>query len=283
MADVGRAQVVIQIGDSVIQTGDAYDWTLTHITDDEFIVPDVQIKRYGNIDGGYVAKRLNQPREITMYIQSKLNAPEQIDAAWLELKSKVSCKDDAVLTLTKHGVTRYAYGVITEIKKRSEDMAWSVPADVRIVFTAPDPWYYGEEKELSFQTVAPLLSFPLTITDAGIMVGSIVDGDSATFNYNGDEANGFTLTLTASGAVVNPYVEDADGNFVKALVTMASGDVVTIRTGVKPYVRLNGALCSRALLCSFFDLQPGENSLTVGADSGVASLAKVIRYAEKFQ
>jgi len=284
MAEVAKAQIKLQIGDNSFQTGDAYDWTLTHIVDDEFLTPDVPIGRYANIDGGYVKKQLNEPRPVTLYLQSKGREAAQIDAAWLELKKKLTCKKDAILTLYKHGVTRYLYGNLTEYKKRDDSMPWNVPADVKIEFTAPDPWYYGELIERSFQTVTPLLMFPLTIMTDGLTPGLIASGNSMSINYEGDEENGFDLTLTASGAVVNPYVQDAFGNYVKAIVTMASGDVLTIRTGVKPYVRLNGAICQRALLCSFFDLQPGAmNTLTVGADSGVALLAKVIGYKEKYQ
>lgn len=287
MAIVSAAQVRLAIGVNTIQTGDAYDWTLTHITQDEFMVCDVQIGQYANKDGGYFKKRRFEPREITMYIQSKLGTAAQIDATWLQLKNYMNAKQDATLTLYKHGVTRTAPGAITEVKKRDEDgMKWSQPADIKVVFTAPDPWLLSENISLSFLSETPLYMAPLTIIADGWTPGVVSSGNELTFTVGGDDADGtgFLLTLTATGAVVNPKVTNADGDYVKALKTMADGDVITIYTGAKPYVKFNGAWCPRDRLSEFFTLDIGSNTLTISADSGEGNwTAPQIDFKERYQ
>ena len=281
---VEQAQVKLEIGVNLIQTGSSFDWRLTHITNDTFMVADVTIGQYANKHGGYFKKRRYEPREITLYIQSKLGSAAQINATWLQLKSYMLSTRDAVFTLYKHGVTRTAYGAITEVKKRDEDgMKWVVPADIKVVFTAPDPWYTSEEISRPFLSEIPLFMFPFTILAEGVTTGVVVSGNSITFDVEGDDNPGFLLTLTANGAVVNPAVTNQDGLYVKAMKTMAAGDVIAIYTGAKPYVRYNGVLCPRDRASRFYELAIGSNTLTVSADSGADNLTKTISYKERYQ
>ena len=283
MGALDPTQVKLEIGANVVQTGDGYDWTLTQIEDDTFMVADVKIERYANRAGGYIKKRTFEPREITMYIQSKLNSPAQIDATWLQLKSYMIATRDAVLTLYAHGVTRTAPGTLVSVEKRSKDMKWNVPADIKLVFSAPDPWLLSTNINRAFTTELPLLMCPLTIIDTGLVGGVVTSGNAITFTVLGDDEPGFLLTLTASGAVVNPKVTNADGDYIKAIKTMADGDVITIDTGVKPFVRFNGAWCSRDKDSTFFELDIGANTLTISADSGVDNLTKTVEYQERYQ
>ena len=64
---------------------------------------------------------------------------------------------------------------------------------------------------------------------------------------------------------------------------LEEGDDITIYTGAKPYVKYNGAWCSRDRLSTFFPLDIGTNTLTISADSGVANLIPEIAYAERYQ
>lgn len=284
MAANEQAQVKLTIGANVIQTGDAYDWTLTHITHDTFMVADVKIGQYANKSGGYFKKRRFESREITMYIQSKLGSPAQIDATWLQLKNYINCTVDAELTLYKYGVTRYALGAVTEVTKRDEDgMKWNVPADIKVVFTAPNPWMLSDDITQSFISSVPLMMFPLTIIAEGMTVGVSSTGNELTFTVGGDDPAGFLITLTARGVVVNPTVTNQNGDYVSAIKTMADGDVLTIYTGDKPYVRCNGVLCPRTIASTFFELETGSNTITVSATSGVDLLTKTIEYQEHYQ
>lgn len=281
---VEQTQVKLEIGTNVVQTGDGYDWSLTHIIDDTFMVADVQIGQYANKDGGYFKKRRFQPREVVMYIQSKLNSAAQIDATWLQLKSYMNAKRDGAITLYKHGVVRTAPGAITSVRKRDEEgMKWNVPADIRVVFTAPDPWLLSDDITRAFSSEIPLFMAPFSIFADGYTPSVVTAGNTLTFTVGGDDEPGFLLTLTATGACVNPKVTNVAGEYVCAMKTMADNDVITIYTGAKPYVKYNGAWCSRDRLSTFFPLDIGTNTLTISADSGVANLIPEIAYAERYQ
>lgn len=282
---VEPTQVKLDIGVNSIQTGEGYDWNLTHIVEDTFMIADVQIGQYANKDGGYFKKRRFQPREFVMYIQSKLNSAAQIDATWLQLRSYMNAKRDATATLYKHGVARTGYGAITSVKKRDEDgMKWNVPADIRVVFTCPDPWLLSEDIEKAFSAELPLFIAPFSIFADGYTPSVVSSSNSLTFYVNGDDDAGFLLTLTATGACVNPKISNADGDYVRAIKTMADGDVITIKTGTKPYVKYNGAWCPRDKVYEPFLLTAGAwNTLTITADSGEANLIPEIKYAERYQ
>lgn len=281
---VEPTQVKIECGTNVVQTGADYDWNLTHIIEDTFMVADVEIGQYANRDGGYFKKRRFQPREIVMYIQSKLNSAAQIDATWLQLRSYMNAKRDGAITIYKHGVVRTAPGAITSVKKRDEDgMAWNVPADIRLVFTCPDPWLLSENIEKAFSAEVPLFMAPFSIFAGGYTPSVVSAGTSLTFTVGGDDEAGFLLTLTATGACVNPKVTNLAGEYIRAIKTMADGDVITIYTGAKPHVKYNGAWCSRDRLSTFFPLDIGTNTLTISADSGETNLIPEIAYAERYQ
>lgn len=282
---VSPTQVKLEIGSNVIQTGDAYDWTLTHIVDDTFMVADVTIGQYANKDGGYFKKRRFEPREITMYIQSKLNSAAQIEATWQQLTSYMNAKRDVIFTRYKHGTVRSAPGAITSVKKRDEDgMKWTVPADIRIVFTAPDPWLLSDNITRAFSAETPLFMVPFSVFADGWTPSVVSASNSLTFDVCGDDAPGFLLSLTATGAVVNPKITNANGDCICTIKTMAAGDVITFKTGTKPYVRFNGAWCPRTVDSTFFLLDIGSNTLTVSADSGASNLlAPEISYAERYQ
>lgn len=282
---VEQTQVKLECGTNVVQTGAAYDWTLTHIVEDTFMIADVQIGQYANKDGGYFKKRRFQPREFVMYFQSKLNSPAQIDATWLQLRSYMNAKRDATATLYKHGVVRTGYGAITSVKKRDEDgMAWNVPADIRVVFTAPDPWLLSDDITRAFSSEIPLFIAPFSIFADGYTPSVVTAGNELTFYVGGDDDAGFLLTLTANGACVNPKVSNASGQYVRAIKTMADGDVITIKTGAKPHVRINGVWCPRDRIYDPFLLEAGAwNTLTISADSGVTNLIPQLDYAERYQ
>jgi hypothetical protein len=285
MAAGDPTQIKLEIGANVIQTGDGYDWRLTQITNDTFMVADVQIGAYANRDGGYIKKRRFEPREPVMYIQSKLRSKEQIDATWLQLTSYMNCKRDAILTRYKHGVVRSLLGTLIDVKKRDEEgMKWNVPADIRVVFSAPDPWYESEEITRAFTSEIPLIYGPLTMMAEGFTGGLISSGNEITFDVEGDDPPPFLLKITATGAVVNPKITNAHGQYIKAKKTLATGDVLTVFTGAKPYLRCNGAWCSRDAASEFFELDIGSNTISISADSGIGNMTSPqINYKERYQ
>jgi hypothetical protein len=123
-----------------------------------------------------------------------------------------------------------------------------------------------------------------SIAATGWLTGQTSTGNEIVFDYNGQKENGFLLTLTATGAVTNPKVTNQNGDYVRVLDTLSNAEALTIdtRSGQKG-VAVDGVTTKYDRLSTFFELEKGENTLTVSADSGIANLVKVLTYTELYR
>lgn len=279
-----RKEIKLQVGTNVIQTGTAYDWNLISIQGDDYMDVDVSIENLGAQDGGYLKSIRYQPRYIDLILRSKLETSAQIDATELLLKSYLDSKLNTELTIYKNGVTRIGLGYVAKVEK-PRNLKWNSKPYLTVTVVLPDPWLYDEEHTNTFRAETPLISFPLSfIADVGLTVGVAVSGNTITFNVGGHDPCGFVLTLTASGATINPKVTNASGKYVRVLETMADEDVIVISTLARDkYTELNGVVCKYDRLSDFFSLAVGSNTLTVSADSGVDNLVKSLTWRERYR
>ena len=282
---VDRKEVKLQIGTNVIQTGAEYDWILTSIKGDDYMDVQVKIEDYADSDGGYKKSIRYLPRYIDMKIKSKVASDELINATQILLHSYIDSKADSIFTEYKNGVVRIGYGYIADVKKVDGDH-WYDPPYIKVTFVMPDPWYVGEQITNDFASFTPVMTFPLSfIASVGLTVSVASFGNEITFDYAGNEGAGFLMTLTATGACVNPTIANSSGRYIKVLKTLADGDIITISTikGDK-YVRCNGTTCKYdRLSIPFFGLEVGSNTLTVSADSGIDNITKSLVYRERFR
>lgn len=279
-----RKEIKLQVGTNVIQTGTAHDWNLISIHGDDYMDVDVSIENLGAQDGGYLKSIRYQPRYIDLIIRSKLETSAQIDATELLLKSYLDSKLNTELTIYKNGVTRVGFGYVAKVEK-PRNLKWDSKPYLTITVILPNPWLMGEENTNTFRAETPLISFPLSfIEDVGLTVGVAVSGNTITFTVGGHDPCGFVLTLTASGATINPKVTNSSGDYVRVLETMADEDVVVISTLARDkYTELNGVVCKYDRLSTFFTLAVGSNTLTVSADSGVDNLVKSLTWRERYR
>lgn len=279
-----RKEIRLQIGTNVIQTGADYDWNCISVQGDDYMDVDVSLEELAAGDGSYEKNIRYEKREIEIHINSRLYSAAQIDATELLLKSYLDSKAAGVLTIYKNGVERTGYGRIEEVKK-PRGFKWNERPYVIITFVMPNPWFLGEQMTNPFFSSSPLFSFPLAFpAGIGVSSGFVISGNDVTFTVAGHDAPGFMLTLTASGAVVNPKVMDSDGKYVIIKETMASGDVAVISTVSRDkYTTLNGEICRYDKLSDFFTLKIGSNTLTVSADSGIGNLAKSLAWRERYR
>lgn len=109
-----------------------------------------------------------------------------------------------------------------------------------------------------------------------IEIARILSNSSKVITYDGDTDGGFTLTLEATGNVVNPILYNAtSGDAIRIETTMESGDVITYSTvpGEK-YIRLqkdgveSNIIGKLSRPISWMRLIPGDNSVAYTAESG---------------
>lgn len=104
-------------------------------------------------------------------------------------------------------------------------------------------------------------------------------------SYAGNQATGFKLYLTAKTAVKNPYISiNANKKTKKSVLNIAltAGDVLELNSeaGQKSASISNKKVYPYTGAFIWPELQPGDNSITIGAESGTVT-AKIM-YSEKF-
>lgn len=148
----------------------------------------------------------------------------------------------------------------------------------QITFYCFDPYMYDvSETELEMQNVVPLTTFPLTFLAGGNILSEYVGGAKSAFN-SGDYAT--PITLRIYGPCTNPKLTKVNtGEFLKITKVMASGDLLEIstRAGYKTvyYTPSGGSRANAINLLdfdsTFFQLDPGENSLELTDDTASGS------------
>lgn len=104
-------------------------------------------------------------------------------------------------------------------------------------------------------------------------------------SYTGNQATGFKLYLTAKTAVKNPYISiNANKKTKKSVlnISLSAGDVLELssETGSKSASIASKKVYPYTGAFVWPELQPGDNSITIGAESGTVT-AKIL-YSEKF-
>lgn len=279
---VDRKEIKLVIGSNVVRTGTAYDWDLLSLKGEDAMDYDITLEQLST-DEAYTKNSRFLPRYITAEIRSKDRTDALIDARYLQVTDYFDNAAECTLTVYSHGIERYISCRIDARENLSKK--WYEPPHYRITLVAESPWMRGAEITNTFRSSLRLTFFPLTfMVSDGMSTGVSTTGNSVTFDYNGHTEAGFTLTLTASGAVVNPKVTNQNGDYVRVLKTMADGDVVTISTVFRQKgVRCDGVACKYDRLSTFFSLEKGSNTLTISADSGETSLTKSLVYRELFR
>lgn len=134
------------------------------------------------------------------------------------------------------------------------------PVKGQISIICPNPVFYSEAKNVSLSA-------------------------SDFISYAGNQTTGFKLYLTAKTAVKNPYISiNANKKTKKSVlnITLTSGDVLELNSesGQKSASISNKKVYPYTGAFIWPELQPGDNSITVGAESGTVT-AKIM-YSEKF-
>ena len=180
------------------------------------------------------------------------------------------------MEVTLDGVTR-CIDVIPCGKPEFRQANFFTPTEVYLPFLAPDPFYRDAgAAEVQFHQSLPLLTFPMTFRKgAGLAAGYYRTTDTAKVVNPGDTACGFDAWLTASGGTVeNPVLRMGDA-FIRLQTVLRDGQEAHIDT--RPRRRNLWIDGERQFTfhrdSDFFLLEVGENTVSIGADSGAEYLS----------
>jgi hypothetical protein len=142
---------------------------------------------------------------------------------------------------------------------------------VQLLYSANNPFWYAEAEIIeTFQGVAPLFSFPFSMSPTTpITFGTIIPSNIAV-NEGQVEA---PVLIEIRGACVNPKIEnESTGEFIAFKdLTMDADDVLVIDTTFgQKRVELNDVNVFNKLdfASTFFNLQIGENSIDFSDETG---------------
>lgn len=118
------------------------------------------------------------------------------------------------------------------------------------------------------------LSDPKIYSDPATTITTVIGATISTSNAGNDKA-GWIATI--AGACVNPTIA-LGGSVIKIPTTMSGGDVLIV-DAYQLTVTKNGTRISETMASDWWLLNPGSNSVVLGADSGTPAVTFVYRSA----
>ena len=101
----------------------------------------------------------------------------------------------------------------------------------------------------------------------------------------GDVETGVVITIVALGAVTNPKITNADGQYIGVNDSMVANDKIIINTnkGHKTIYKNGVSILNKIKAGStFIQMATGENQFTIGADSGAGNMYFNITFKRQF-
>lgn len=231
----------------------------------------VETKAYAGLPGGHPVSRRFGERYLAIHAEVNAASPEEEHAIRRRIIRLMNPLSEIEMRIRIHGVSRLITVIPHDTPKLAKDTLFS-PLQVSLTFIAPDPFYRdAEELSFSFRQTVPLMAFPLNfMEETGMTTGYLRSTDTTEVYNPGDAACGMTAVLTADGGMVENPVLACGDRYIRLLTVLQDGDTAEIDTRPRrKNVLLNGErhfVFDRT--SDFFLLEPGENKITVSADSG---------------
>lgn len=162
----------------------------------------------------------------------------------------------------------------------------------QIVILCPKPFFNATmDNVYDFTLVDPLFEFPFSIDSQGVEF-SVLDAGGEQIVYNGgDVETGFTVSLNASGTVINPRIYNTRTNEYFALnLTMTAGDEIEINTRKKEKaVTLRSGGSTSNIVgaikegSTWLQLTPEDNYLIITAETYPENLLAYCTVTDQFE
>lgn len=229
----------------------------------------VRLNSNAQFDGSYITSDAVESRMVSVAV-----VPINIETASKKRHDIISFivpHEDYEIFVRRDGRVRSIVGRLDGEIRTSRSGAWWTQI-YKINFICPEPFWMDEnDKEVVFRQVVPLMAFPFSpFVGAGTVSGMMVTDDKRFIINEGDAPVGVVATIVARGGdVINPSI-NLGPLYVKAIVNMEVGDVLTISTvpGEK-YILLNGEKHMRFdRKSTFFQLPKGVSEISVNAEDG---------------
>lgn len=250
---------------------------------------DITISETG-LDGGLYLNSRFKTRDID--IQGMINGYNQTEDFLNKQKQLlyqiVNPKNELIIQIENNKEIYYMKGYPVSFPTFKNDAANKnkIFQTFLIQLVCADPYLYSDEKFVSFSTVIPTFSFPMTFNE--VKMGDLQFSYVKSIYNNGIAESPLEITLTALEDVLNPYLLNVNTQ-KKILIntTLHKGSQIYINTGRKKEISLieNGQKTTLYfaldLDSEFLQLEQGDNLLRYGADNGEEYLTIQLHYQER--
>lgn len=186
-------------------------------------------------------------------------------------------------------------GEILDFDPTREESLWD-PFEVMVTIKCPDPFFSDLDnfgKNIAANT--PMFAFPLSFltfnqskksSRGQVMSYTTLTSNVVLFN-RGDVETGLEVIFIAKrGAVTNPKITNlSTGEFIEIYAEMEQGDEIRVNTNVGKkniYQNGNSIYKQKNKLSTFFELQPGDNTINYTALENETNLDVRIFYTPKY-
>lgn len=203
-----------------------------------------------------------------------------------ELISFFNPRRPVKLSVDYCGVKRWINASIRSFKDGRKNIY--EPLSFLVVLLAPDPFFRGEDFHENMAGKFPLFTSNFAIPKiSGAAFSMRIFKQETTFTNNGHNSCGLVLTFAANrGTVVNPkFMNLTTGEFIRIMVTMDLGDVLTVNTNRgQTRIELNGVNISnkKDRASRYFMINQGAVVLKYDADDGYTNLDVYLKWSQEF-
>ena len=224
-----------------------------------------------NMDGDTVNTVRSQPRGIILDLRIKDTV--SVEMAKRHILRTVKPKQVGRLVFLKDDRAMDISGVVEAITMpRFEENG--VTMQITLYCSLPY-WQDVENVMLEISRVIDLHYFPvdaggLAFPAEGIPLGEYDMNMTRTYENDGDAECGLVITIIALADAQNPTIYKSDGSFIGVNESMVAGDEIVINTnrGAKSITKNGVNILNKIKAGSkFFQLETGDNELTVDTDS----------------
>ena len=163
---------------------------------------------------------------------------------------------------------------------------------VQIVIECPRPHFNGVDLDVQeFSSIYPLFEFPFAIEEEGIPFSEIILAQEKSIINHGDLETGVTINIHAMGPVDTPKIYNVEtGERMIINMEMQAGDDIDINTiqGEKSIKFTREGVTTNIIgrldhSSSWLQMFPGDNVMTVDAESGVEYLLVTFTMSDQFE
>jgi hypothetical protein len=202
-----------------------------------------------------------------------------------ELISFFNPRHPVKLSVDYCGVKRWINASVRSFKDGRKNLY--EPLSFLVILLCPDPFFRGEDFHENMAGKFPLFTSNFAIPSNGVAFAMRIFKQETTFTNNGHNSCGLVLTFAANrGTVVNPkFMNLTTGEFIRILVTMELGDILTVNTNRgQTRIELNGVNISnkKDRASRYFMINQGAVVLKYDADDGYTNLDVYLKWSQEF-